>query len=116
MGHRLRTSQEDPRLYVVSRVIHHAKKKLFNSPLGAYDLEERITAVQSRLENGVIHTFLSGGGFKALVALKCGYEFVWYELGYRYFPAGYSTGNYTLSTDVENKYSWKCGGQIILFP
>ncbi|KAH7713729.1 hypothetical protein AAVH_18913 [Aphelenchoides avenae] len=47
--------------------------------------------------------------------LRCGYEFVWYELGYRYFPDGYVTGNHTLSTQDGNKYSDK-GGQIICFP
>ncbi|KAH7724265.1 hypothetical protein AAVH_08153 [Aphelenchoides avenae] len=51
----------------------------------------------------------------SLTALRCGYEFVWYQLGYRYFPAGYATGNYTLFTEGANKYSEKCG-QIFFFP
>lgn len=57
---------------------------------------------------------LTEDGFWALAALPCGYNFVWYELGYRYFPAGYATGNHTLVTKTGNKYSEKCG-QIIFF-
>ncbi|KAH7717423.1 hypothetical protein AAVH_15154 [Aphelenchoides avenae] len=58
--------------------------------------------------------FLTGNGFHTMVALRCGYEFVWYELGYRYFPAGYATNNHTLITPVGYKYADKCG-QIIFF-
>ncbi|KAH7717395.1 hypothetical protein AAVH_15193 [Aphelenchoides avenae] len=51
----------------------------------------------------------------ALAALRCGYEFVWYELGYRYFPAGYATGKHILLTQGGNEYTDKCG-QIVFFP
>ncbi|KAH7711173.1 hypothetical protein AAVH_21532 [Aphelenchoides avenae] len=51
----------------------------------------------------------------ALVAVACGYKFVWYELGYAYFPAANSTSPYTLTTRQNSDYSSKCG-QIVLFP
>ncbi|KAH7708511.1 hypothetical protein AAVH_24233 [Aphelenchoides avenae] len=50
----------------------------------------------------------------AFVVVTCGYEFVWYELGYRYYLAAASTSPYTLTTGQDNVYSAKCG-QIVLF-
>ncbi|KAH7710734.1 hypothetical protein AAVH_21995 [Aphelenchoides avenae] len=51
------------------------------------------------------------GGF---AAVKCGYEFVWYELGYTYFYAAYSS---TRSKWQKNggAYDAKCG-QLFFFP
>ncbi|KAH7711175.1 hypothetical protein AAVH_21534 [Aphelenchoides avenae] len=51
----------------------------------------------------------------AFVVVRCGYEFVWYELGYKYFPAANSTSPYVLTTHANSDYSSNCG-QIILFP
>ncbi|KAH7713722.1 hypothetical protein AAVH_18906 [Aphelenchoides avenae] len=76
----------------------------------ASNLTSRVKDVEKRFG-----PFLKKDGFRSLTALRCGYEFVWYQLGYRYFPAGYATGNYTLFTEGANKYSEKCG-QIFFFP
>ncbi|KAH7711166.1 hypothetical protein AAVH_21525 [Aphelenchoides avenae] len=51
----------------------------------------------------------------AYAVVRCGYKFVWYELGYEYFPAANSTSPYALATRQNNVYSANCG-QIILFP
>ncbi|KAH7715715.1 hypothetical protein AAVH_16896 [Aphelenchoides avenae] len=81
----------------------------------ASKLLKRIEEVENRFETDIKGAFLSAGGFRALVALRCGYEFVWYELGYRYFPAGFASGGYTLGTKQDNKYKYNCG-QIVFFP
>ncbi|KAH7676165.1 hypothetical protein AAVH_41925, partial [Aphelenchoides avenae] len=49
--------------------------------------------------------FLTDDGFRAFAALRCGHEFVWYELGHRDFPAGFATGSYALFTQGDSKYS-----------
>ncbi|KAH7706630.1 hypothetical protein AAVH_26144 [Aphelenchoides avenae] len=76
----------------------------------ATSLAKRIDDVEKRFG-----PFLKKDGFRALAVLRCGYAFVWYELGYRYFPADYATRNHTLFTQSGNKYSDKCG-QIVFFP
>ncbi|KAH7703113.1 hypothetical protein AAVH_29723 [Aphelenchoides avenae] len=81
----------------------------------ASNLAKRIEEVENRFRKDIDGAFLLVGGFRALVALRCGYEFVWYELGYRYFPAGFATGEYVLATQQGNKYSSNCG-QIVFFP
>ncbi|KAH7673293.1 hypothetical protein AAVH_42227, partial [Aphelenchoides avenae] len=51
----------------------------------------------------------------SVAAVRCGYEFVWYELIYRYFTAGRAAGaSFELSTD-DTAYERNCG-QIFLFP
>ncbi|KAH7708512.1 hypothetical protein AAVH_24234 [Aphelenchoides avenae] len=50
-----------------------------------------------------------------LAVVRCGYKFIWYELGYEYFPAAYSTSPYKLESSHDNVYSANCG-QIVLFP
>ncbi|KAH7711169.1 hypothetical protein AAVH_21528 [Aphelenchoides avenae] len=51
----------------------------------------------------------------AFAVVRCGYEFVWYELGYKYFPAANSTSPYVLTSHPISDYISNCG-QIILFP
>ncbi|KAH7662443.1 hypothetical protein AAVH_43596 [Aphelenchoides avenae] len=52
----------------------------------------------------------------SFAAVRCGYEFVRYQLAYRYFTVGRTAGsNYTLSSPNDNKYNPSCG-QIFLFP
>ncbi|KAH7710738.1 hypothetical protein AAVH_21999 [Aphelenchoides avenae] len=51
------------------------------------------------------------GGF---AAVKCGYEFVWYELGYTYFHAAYSSTDYKWQKKG-SAYDANCG-QIFFFP
>ncbi|KAH7714146.1 hypothetical protein AAVH_18484 [Aphelenchoides avenae] len=81
----------------------------------ASNLSKRIEEVENRFKKDIDGgAFLSVGGFRALVALRCGYEFVWYELGYRYFPAGFATGDYVLAPEQGSKYSSNCG-QIVFF-
>ncbi|KAH7715718.1 hypothetical protein AAVH_16899 [Aphelenchoides avenae] len=77
-------------------------------------LSKRVEEVENRFMKDIDGPFLSAGGFRALVALRCGYEFVWYELGYRYFPAGFATGGYVLATKQDNTYKYNCG-QIVFF-
>ncbi|KAH7695187.1 hypothetical protein AAVH_37758 [Aphelenchoides avenae] len=81
----------------------------------AFNVSKRVEEVERRFEKEIGGAFLSADGFRALVALRCGYEFVWYELGYRCFPAGFATGGYTLATKQDNKYKYNCG-QIVFFP
>ncbi|KAH7706453.1 hypothetical protein AAVH_26329 [Aphelenchoides avenae] len=85
------------------------------SSTSASNLSKRIEEVEKRFEKDIGGPFLSADGFRALVAMRCGYEFVWYELGYRYFPAGFATDGYTLATKQDNKYKDNCG-QIVFFP
>ncbi|KAH7697947.1 hypothetical protein AAVH_34963 [Aphelenchoides avenae] len=56
------------------------------------------------------------GGFSAVAAVKCGRQFVWYELGYRYFAAaGVSNENYAITSGSVDSYNANCG-QIMFFP
>lgn len=53
--------------------------------------------------------------FPGVAAVRCGHEFVWYELAYRYFTAGRASGaSFELSTN-DTEYKPNCG-QIFLFP
>ncbi|KAH7695598.1 hypothetical protein AAVH_37340 [Aphelenchoides avenae] len=71
------------------------------------DVCGRLTAA---VKDHVVDTNVFGG----VAAVKCGYEFVWYELGYRYFYAAYSSTKYKWGTNGGG-YDSKCG-QIFLFP
>lgn len=65
-----------------------------------------------------VGTFLGEGKFLGIAVVKCGYKFVWYELGYSYFTAGripQDGHHYILSTDNDGKYDANCG-QIVFFP
>ncbi|KAH7722984.1 hypothetical protein AAVH_09456 [Aphelenchoides avenae] len=54
-------------------------------------------------------------GFSGVAAVRCGYQFVWYQLGYRYFTVGCTAGtNYTLTSANDGKYNSNCG-QLFLF-
>ncbi|KAH7687784.1 hypothetical protein AAVH_40663, partial [Aphelenchoides avenae] len=54
--------------------------------------------------------------FSGLVAVRCGREFVWYELGYRYFNVGRTAGpKFTLVSTNDGTYNSNCG-QAFLFP
>ncbi|KAH7707972.1 hypothetical protein AAVH_24787 [Aphelenchoides avenae] len=57
------------------------------------------------------------GGFSSVAVVRCAYEFVWYELGYRYFTIGRTAGvkAFVLSSHNNGKYIRNCG-QIFLFP
>lgn len=52
--------------------------------------------------------------FSAVVAVRCAYEFVWYELGWRYYKAAETTSEYVLSR-YDGEYNDACG-QLIFFP
>ncbi|KAH7721347.1 hypothetical protein AAVH_11203 [Aphelenchoides avenae] len=52
--------------------------------------------------------------FHGFAAVKCGYEFVWYELGYAYFFAAHSSTGYKWEKKG-SAYDAKCG-QIFFFP
>ncbi|KAH7708211.1 hypothetical protein AAVH_24544 [Aphelenchoides avenae] len=53
--------------------------------------------------------------FPGVAAVRCGYQFVWYQLAYRYFTAGRTAGSsFELSTG-DTAYERNCG-QIFLFP
>ncbi|KAH7707975.1 hypothetical protein AAVH_24790 [Aphelenchoides avenae] len=55
-------------------------------------------------------------GFSSAAVVRCGYEFVWYELGYRYFTAGRTAGDvFELTSHNDGKYNRDCG-QTFLFP
>ncbi|KAH7702865.1 hypothetical protein AAVH_29971 [Aphelenchoides avenae] len=72
---------------------------------------EVITAVAKNALDG--H---AGSEVFSFAAVRCGYEFVWYQLAYRYFTVGRTAGsNYTLTSRNDNKYNPNCG-QIFLFP
>ncbi|KAH7717111.1 hypothetical protein AAVH_15473 [Aphelenchoides avenae] len=52
--------------------------------------------------------------FTALVAVKCNYDFVWYELGWRYYTAARTTTEYVLEKN-DGTFDASCG-QIIFIP
>lgn len=56
----------------------------------------------------------SSDGLRAVVAIKCARHFVWYELGYQYFPAAYTEAP-TIRVDQPTTYSSNCG-MLVLFP
>ncbi|KAH7721340.1 hypothetical protein AAVH_11196 [Aphelenchoides avenae] len=74
---------------------------------GNEDLCERLTAALTANE---VDTRNYGG----VAAVKCGYEFVWYELGYTYFYAAHSSTDYKWELKG-GAYDAKCG-QIFFFP
>lgn len=53
------------------------------------------------------------GGFTAVVAVRCAFEFVWYELGWRYYEAAATTSEYVLSR-YDGEYNDACGQLIFL--
>ncbi|KAH7678382.1 hypothetical protein AAVH_41719, partial [Aphelenchoides avenae] len=53
-------------------------------------------------------------GFGGFAAVKCGYKFVWYQLGYTYFYAAHSSTKYKWEKKG-GAYDAKCG-QIFFFP
>ncbi|KAH7717332.1 hypothetical protein AAVH_15280 [Aphelenchoides avenae] len=56
------------------------------------------------------------GGFSGLAVVRCGNEFVWYELDYRYFAVGRTAGpSFALTSANDGTYKSNCG-QIFLFP
>ncbi|KAH7698210.1 hypothetical protein AAVH_34700, partial [Aphelenchoides avenae] len=71
------------------------------------DLCQRLSAA---LEDNDVNINAFGG----VAAVKCGYEFVWYELGYTYFYAVYSSTDYKWEKKG-GAYDVKCG-QIFFFP
>lgn len=53
--------------------------------------------------------------FPDVAVVRCGHEFVWYQLAYRFFTAGRTAGtSFELSTG-DTAYQRSCG-QIFLFP
>ncbi|KAH7721351.1 hypothetical protein AAVH_11207 [Aphelenchoides avenae] len=68
---------------------------------------------------GRLRTVLSDNsikGFGGFAAVKCGYEFVWYELGYSYFYAAYSSTPYQWEMKGGAYDSKAKCGQIFFFP
>ncbi|KAH7707250.1 hypothetical protein AAVH_25509, partial [Aphelenchoides avenae] len=55
-------------------------------------------------------------GFGGFAAVKCGYEFVWYELGYTYFYAAHSSTGYKWQKKGRAYDSKAICGQIFFFP
>ncbi|KAH7710630.1 hypothetical protein AAVH_22086 [Aphelenchoides avenae] len=53
-------------------------------------------------------------GFSAFVAVRCSYDFVWYELGWRYYTAARTTSQYVLEKNG-GTFSADCG-QLIFLP
>lgn len=54
--------------------------------------------------------------FGGIVAVKCGYKFVWYQLAYEYFHAAASSAKGKAAWETDNGgYDAKCG-QIFFFP
>ncbi|KAH7717335.1 hypothetical protein AAVH_15283 [Aphelenchoides avenae] len=56
------------------------------------------------------------GGFSGWGVVRCGSQFVWYELGHRYFTVGRTAGpSFPLVSANDGTYNSNCG-QIFLFP
>ncbi|KAH7717121.1 hypothetical protein AAVH_15483 [Aphelenchoides avenae] len=53
-------------------------------------------------------------GFSAFVAVKCSYDFVWYELGWRYYTAARTTSEYLLEKNG-GTFNSNCG-QLVFLP
>lgn len=49
-----------------------------------------------------------------MVVIRCAYEFVWYELGCRYYEPAATTSEYALSRHA-GEYNDACG-QLIFLP
>lgn len=79
----------------------------FSSVKGSEDLCGRLTAAFN--DHDVNKT-----AFDGIAAVKCGYEFVWYELGYTYFYAAYSSTDYKWQKKG-GAYDAECG-QIFFYP
>ncbi|KAH7706530.1 hypothetical protein AAVH_26238 [Aphelenchoides avenae] len=54
-------------------------------------------------------------GFSGLAVVRCGRQFVWYQLGYRYFFVAGSAGDSYELASSNGAYDANCG-QIFLFP
>ncbi|KAH7710736.1 hypothetical protein AAVH_21997 [Aphelenchoides avenae] len=67
-----------------------------------------------RLEAALNDQKINGNAFGGIAAVRCGYEFVWYELGYTYFYAAESSTDYRWEKKG-GAYDAKCG-QIFFFP
>lgn len=52
--------------------------------------------------------------FTAVLVIRCAYEFVWYELGWRYYEAAATTSEYVVSR-YDGDYNDACG-QLIFLP
>lgn len=50
--------------------------------------------------------------------MRCAYRFVWYELGYQYFHAGFVANGYELKNVDSGTYSWASSscGQLFFLP
>ncbi|KAH7710718.1 hypothetical protein AAVH_21979 [Aphelenchoides avenae] len=57
---------------------------------------------------------LEDAEFSAFVAVKCSYDFVWYELGWRYYTAARTTSEYVLEKN-DGAFDASCG-QLIFLP
>ncbi|KAH7713526.1 hypothetical protein AAVH_19113 [Aphelenchoides avenae] len=54
-------------------------------------------------------------GFTAVLAVRCTNEFVWYELGWRYYAAAVTTASDYVISRADGEYSNSCG-QLIFLP
>ncbi|KAH7709036.1 hypothetical protein AAVH_23703 [Aphelenchoides avenae] len=61
-----------------------------------------------------VYDSMGSSGFTAFVAVRCAYDFVWYELGWRYYKAARTTSDYVLET-YDGTFNASCG-QIIFLP
>lgn len=57
---------------------------------------------------GLGFDLLGANKLHAIAAIRCAKKFVWYELAYFYFPAGYSNTQ-ALEFRSESSYSSDCG-------
>ncbi|KAH7710727.1 hypothetical protein AAVH_21988 [Aphelenchoides avenae] len=67
-----------------------------------------------RLKAALSDQTININAFGGIAAVRCGYEFVWYELGYTYFYAAYSSTDYKWEKKG-GVYDSKCG-QVFFFP
>ncbi|KAH7702255.1 hypothetical protein AAVH_30592, partial [Aphelenchoides avenae] len=80
------------------------------------NLCKRLMDSMRRFNSPTNVTFDGSGGFSAVAAVKCGRQFVWYELGYRNFAAaGVSNDDYVITSGNVDTYNANCG-QIMLSP
>ncbi|KAH7668201.1 hypothetical protein AAVH_42959 [Aphelenchoides avenae] len=60
-------------------------------------------------------TSKESSGFTAVIAVRCTNEFVWYELGWRYYFAAATTASDYVVSRADGEYSNSCG-QLIFLP
>ncbi|KAH7698755.1 hypothetical protein AAVH_34148 [Aphelenchoides avenae] len=72
--------------------------------------ERVVVALRDKAVSGSIE----GTGFSAFVAVRCAYDFVWYELGWRYYTAARTTSEYVLEAN-DGTFNANCG-QLIFLP